>query len=127
MTGRFNAELTVLRLSGRPFNSLALGLTAGDVKDGLLVPLKGDCVEGVQVPLLLTPGVILDKSGGETLLCGEAIVGEVGLLEVKEDLRLVCDSVSYAGGRVSCDGVRCRRPIGGLVDSWLILFPAAEV
>lgn len=90
---------------------------AGDAKDGLLVSLKGACAEGVQVPLLLTPGVILDESRSETLLRGEATVGEVGLLEVKEDLRLVSDSVSYAGGRVSCDGVRCRLLIGGLVDS----------
>jgi hypothetical protein len=116
-TGRFDAKLMVLRLSRRPFNDLAPGLTEGGVKDGLLVLLKGDCVEGVQVPLLRTPGVILDESGGETLLCGEAAVCKTGLLEVKEDLRLLCDSVSYAGGRVSCDGVRCKLPIGGLVDS----------
>jgi hypothetical protein len=127
VTGRFDAELTALCLSGRPLCSLAPGLMAGDTKDGLLVPLKGVCAEGVQVPLLLTPGVVLDESRSETLLRGEATVGEVGLLEVKEDLRLVCDSVSYAGGCVSCDGVRCRLLIGGLVDSRLIEFPATKV
>lgn len=126
MTGRFDAELTVYRLPGRPICSLAPGLTAGDVKEGLLVPLKGVFAEGVQVLLLLTPGVILDESGGETLLCGEVIVGGVGLLEVKEDLRLICDSVSYAGGKVSCDVVHCGLPSGGLVDTWLIVFPVTK-
>lgn len=127
MTGRLGAELTVHRLPGRPFCSLAPGLMAGDVKEGLLVPLKGDFADGVQVLLLLTSGVTLDESKGETLLCGEVTVGGVGLLELKEDLRLVCDSVSYAGGEFSCDAVRCRLPIGGLVDTRLIVFPATEV
>lgn len=119
MTGRFDAELTVRCLPGRPFCSLAPGLSAGDVKEGLLVSLKGDFAEGVQVLLLWTPGVILDESGGETLLCGEVTVGGVGGLEVNEDLRLIRDSVSYAGGEVSCDA--------GLVDTWLIVFPATKV
>lgn len=127
MTGRLDAKLTVYHLPGRPFSSLASGLTARDVKEGLLTPLKGNFAEGVQVLLLLTSGVILDESGGETLLCGKVTVGGVGLLEVKEDLRLVYDSVSYAGGKISCDAVRCGLPIGGLVGSWLIIFPATKV
>ena len=48
-------------------------------------------------------------------------------IEAKEDLWLVYNSVSHAGGKLSCDALCCGLPISGLVDTWPIVFPSTKV
>lgn len=80
----------------------SLELTLGDTREKILV--RDEFRVGVQMLLFVADEI-----------------------EVKEDLRLVCDSLSSGSSKLSSNAVCTGFPTGGLEDAWLTVFPATTV